>query len=233
MRYLIKYTKEGELKFLAHLDLMRSMQKVIRRADLPAAYSQGFNPHMILSIAQPLSVGMASEGDYMDVVFTEKLDEKELVKTLNQNSTINIRFLDAAFVDETEKKAPQSMALIDAAKYTMKLKALDAEKALNEIEELLKEKSWVITKKNKKGQLKEQEIRNLIYDIKYWVKDEEVVINVLVACGSKENLSANVLAEYIKDKCIAVNKEAFTQIKREEMYAYKGKKLVPLCEYFR
>lgn len=233
MRYLIKYTKEGELKFLAHLDLMRSMQKVIRRADLPAAYSQGFNPHMILSIAQPLSVGMASEGDYMDVVFTEKLDEKELVKTLNQNSTTNIRFLDAAFVDESDKKAPQSMALIDAAKYTIKLKALDAEKALNEIEDLLKEKSWVITKKNKKGQLKEQEIRNLIYDIKYWEKDKEVVINVLVACGSKENLSANGLAEYIKEKCSSVEKEAFAQIKREEMYAYKGKKLVPLCEYFR
>ena len=53
VRYLIKYTKESEIKFISHLDLMRTIQRVIRRAALPIEYSKGFNPHMTISIAQP------------------------------------------------------------------------------------------------------------------------------------------------------------------------------------
>ena len=58
IRYLIKYTKESNIKFIAHLDLMRTAQKIVRRAKLPVKYSKGFNPHMAMSIAQPLAVGM-------------------------------------------------------------------------------------------------------------------------------------------------------------------------------
>ena len=60
MRYLIKFTKEENIKFIAHLDLMRTIQRIIRRSGLPVEYSKGFNPHMALSIAQPLSVGVYS-----------------------------------------------------------------------------------------------------------------------------------------------------------------------------
>ncbi|MDZ5035507.1 TIGR03936 family radical SAM-associated protein, partial [Clostridium perfringens] len=68
MRYVIKFTKESSVKFISHLDLMRTIQRVIRRADLPMEYSKGFNPHMALSIAQPLSVGVYSDAEYMDIV---------------------------------------------------------------------------------------------------------------------------------------------------------------------
>ena len=62
MRYLIKFTKEDSIKYVSHLELMRTIQRIIRRAELPVQYSQGFNPHIILSIAQPLSVGVYSKG---------------------------------------------------------------------------------------------------------------------------------------------------------------------------
>ena len=54
VRYLIKYSKESEIKFIAHLDLMRTIQRIIKRSELPIEYSKGFNPHMAVSIAQPL-----------------------------------------------------------------------------------------------------------------------------------------------------------------------------------
>ena len=59
------------MKFIGHLDLMRYFQKVFRKAGLPVAYSQGFNPHQIMSFAAPLGVGLTSEGEYVDVEVTE------------------------------------------------------------------------------------------------------------------------------------------------------------------
>ena len=53
MRYLIKFTKEQNIKFISHLDVLKTIQKNIRRAGLPIEFSQGFNPHMNTSIAQP------------------------------------------------------------------------------------------------------------------------------------------------------------------------------------
>ena len=77
VRYLIKFTKESNIKFIAHLDLMRTIQKVIRRTDLPVEYSKGFNPHIEMSIAQPLSVGVYSSGEYMDLILEEDINEQE------------------------------------------------------------------------------------------------------------------------------------------------------------
>lgn len=93
-RYLIKYTKGDEIKYVAHLDLMRTIQRILRRSELPVEYSKGFNPHIILSIAQPLSVGVASKGEYMDVEFKEEVDEKVIKDTLNANTPIGIEILD-------------------------------------------------------------------------------------------------------------------------------------------
>ena len=74
MRYLIKFTKEENIKFISHLDVLKTIQKNIRRAELPIEYSKGFNPHMSTSIAQPLSVGVYSCGEYMDMVLEREME---------------------------------------------------------------------------------------------------------------------------------------------------------------
>lgn len=50
MKIRIKFAKTGVMKFVGHLDVMRYFQKAIRRAELPIAYSEGFSPHMLLSL---------------------------------------------------------------------------------------------------------------------------------------------------------------------------------------
>ena len=54
------------MKFIGHLDIMRFFQKALRRADIPVAFSGGFSPHMIMSFANPLGVGLTSDGEYFD-----------------------------------------------------------------------------------------------------------------------------------------------------------------------
>lgn len=230
MRYLIKFTKESNIKFISHLDLMRTIQKVVRRAELPAKYSQGFNPHMALSIAQPLSVGVYSTGEYMDLILTEEVNEQEIIDRLNETSASGIRFISATRIPETkpnEKKMPQAMALIDACRYTVKISYLNVDGLEEEIKSLLEEKEWNSVKKSKKGE-KEVNLKEFIFEFKYWIKDNDLILNILIKSGSREHLAADVLVNFIKEKISNANMDAFVDIKREEMYLIKNEKFIPL-----
>ena len=229
MRYLIKYTKESHIKFISHLDLMRTIQKIIRRSELPVKYSEGFNPHMSLSIAQPLSVGVYSAGEYLDTILLEEVDEKEVIDRLNEKTASGIKFITAKKIPqvENEKKVPQAMALIDACRYTIKILYKNTEKLEEEMSNLLSQTEWKTIKKSKKGE-KEVDLKTFIFEFKHWIKDNELILNVLIKSGSREHLAADVLSDYIIENTSDADKDAFVDIKREEMYLMKDEKLVPL-----
>ncbi|MGH4125904.1 MAG: TIGR03936 family radical SAM-associated protein [Clostridium sp.] len=234
VRYLIKYTKDSEIKFIAHLDLMRTLQKIIKRSELPVEYSKGFNPHMAVSIAQPLSVGTHSRGEYMDVVLNCENDEKYIMDKMNDNSPRGIKILDVVKVIPGEGKKPaQAMATIDAAKYKIKLKCTKEEEVLEILQSLLAKSEWNIIKTSKKSGEKMVNIKPLVYKFEYEVEGSILVIRTLVACGSRNNLSAQLLADYIVGNTAYINKEAFVDIEREEMYGTKDDKLVTLSEFFK
>ncbi|WP_315078422.1 TIGR03936 family radical SAM-associated protein [uncultured Clostridium sp.] len=229
MRYLIKYTKEANVKFISHLDLMRTIQKNIRRADLPMEYSKGFNPHMTMSIAQPLAVGVYSDGEYMDLVFADEMNEKEIINRLNSVSSSGIKFKEATRIPyvEGEKKVPQGMALIDAARYTAKVPYENTENLENEVNELLSKSDWQTIKKSKKGE-KEVDIKPMIREFKFWIKDDYLVINMVINSGSREHLAPELVVKYIQERTSNAKTESFVDIKREEMYFLKGERLLPL-----
>ena len=229
MRYLIKFTKEENIKFISHLDVLKTIQKNIRRAELPIEYSKGFNPHMSTSIAQPLSVGVYSCGEYMDMVLEREMDENEIIDRLNKTAPSGIKYISALAIPyvEGQKKVPQAMAMIDAARYTIKVKYSDASNLEKEINELLSREQWNTIKKSKKGE-REVDLKSLIKEFKFWIKDEVLILNVLISTGSREHLSADLLVKYIQENTSNALIDSFVAIKREEMYFYKGDKLVPL-----
>ncbi|NSB96223.1 radical SAM-linked protein [Clostridium saccharobutylicum] len=229
VRYLTKFTKEENIKFISHLDVLKTIQKNIRRAGLPVEFSQGFNPHMNTSIAQPLSVGVYSSGEYMDMVLTTEVDEQEIVDKLNATAPSGIKYISALAIPYTpgEKKVPQAMALIDAARYTIKIKYSDASKLEEEMNNLLEVNEWNTVKKSKKGE-KEVNIRAFVKEFSFWIKDGVLVLNVVISTGSREHLSADLLVKYIQEKTSNALKDSFASIKREEMYFYTNNKLVPL-----
>ena len=230
MRYLIKFTKEPNIKFISHLDVLRTIQRNIRRAHLPIEYSQGFNPHMATSIAQPLSVGVYSSGEYMDMVLTTEMNEEEIIKRLNETAPSGIKYISALAIPyvEGQKKVPQAMAMIDAARYIIKIKYNDVQNTENEINKLLEKDEWNTIKKSKKGE-KEVDIKTFVKEFSFWIKDEYLVINTLISTGSREHLSADLLVRYIQENTTNADLDAFVDTKREEMYFYKKEdKLVPL-----
>ena len=213
---------------------MRTIQRIIRRAALPIEYSKGFNPHMSISLAQPLSVGMYSCGDYMDIELKEELEENYIKDSLNKNAPLGVKIIEVVKVRENSsgKKVPQSMALIDADKYLIKIKYEETSKLKEEIDKLLEEKEWSAVKKSKSGE-KVVNIKDMVKSFNYTVSDNILTITAVVSCGSKENLSADLLAKFTKSKTTSVNEEAFVDIMREEMFVQLNDNYVPIYNYVR
>lgn len=235
MRYLIKFKKGEGIKYVSHLDVMRSVQRTFNRAGLPVSYSKGFNPHMKLSLTQPLSVGVYSVGDYLDIEFDIETDEEEIKNKFNGSSNKNLEILKVVKIrenyDAQGRKIKPSMAAVDYASYRVNIKYDDISKLKDELEELLKCRDWEIMKKTKSGE-KEVNIRPMVKYLNYKVQDNVLKIDALLCCGSRSNLSADLMAKYIKLHTSSSSINTFTEIVRIEMYGIKAKKIIPLSEYF-
>ena len=120
MKIRIKFAKTGVMKFVGHLDVMRYFQKAIRRAELPIAYSEGFSPHMLLSFASPLGVGISSTGEYFDMVLAEDMKTDEIVKRLNATMVEGMEVISARHVPDG--KASKAMSLVAGADYLVREK---------------------------------------------------------------------------------------------------------------
>ena len=83
LKIRIKFSKHGAMKFIGHLDMMRFFQKVLRRAEIDIAFTEGFSPHMVMSFALPLGVGMTSDSEYVDIEIKTPISTREALERLN------------------------------------------------------------------------------------------------------------------------------------------------------
>ena len=119
MEVRIKFAKYDTMKFISHLDVMRYFQKAVRRSGLDVAYSEGFNPHQIMSFAAPLGVGQTSESEYFDIELKTVPPLEELVDRLNATMTDGMRILSAELLPPPvpQVKRETAMALVAASSY--------------------------------------------------------------------------------------------------------------------
>ena len=114
MKARIKFRKYGVMRFIGHLDVMRFFQKAMRRANIPIAFTGGYSPHMIMSFAQPLGVGLTSDGEYLDIELTESISSEDAVRQLNEVSVEGIEIL--SFVQISDEKKASGMTIVAAAR---------------------------------------------------------------------------------------------------------------------
>lgn len=113
MKIRIKFSKHGTVRFIGHLDIMRYFQKVMRRADVDIKYSEGFSPHQIMSFAQPLSVGLTSNGEYMDIEVNSCDSSARMLERINEVNCEGIRVLSFRELPDNVKNAMSSVAACD------------------------------------------------------------------------------------------------------------------------
>ena len=192
MKVRIKFTKTGPLKFIAHLDVMRYFQKLLRRADIPVSYSEGFSPHQILSFSHPLPLGMESMGEYADIELTEKITSKDALCALKRESVPNIEILSFKELPEGSENA---MASLFASKYSIKFNERAAGESLSQIaDKILSAEDITVFKKTKTSE-KYENIRPFIYEL---TADEEAnTLTVILSSGSVNNIKPSLLIDAI------------------------------------
>ncbi len=92
-KYRISYMQGEEVRFISHLDFLRTIVRTFRRAELPVKYSEGFNPHMVMTIGLPLSVGTTSVCDCLEVELTEDIDIPSAIDKINACTPAGIKIL--------------------------------------------------------------------------------------------------------------------------------------------
>ncbi|NIM03160.1 DUF2344 domain-containing protein [bacterium] len=80
----IEYSKKGPVRYIGHLDLMHTLFRALKRANLPVSYTQGFNPRIKCSFSPALPLGFASESEYMELYLDKKIDISSSVDNLQK-----------------------------------------------------------------------------------------------------------------------------------------------------
>lgn len=209
----LKFSKNGPIKFIGHLDLMRYFQKAIRRADIDIKYSEGFSPHQVLSFAQPLSVGATSDGEYLDMTVNSMISVKDVMDRLNSVMNEGVEILDIAELAEGEDKA---MTLSVAAMYSLRLRdSADFEDWTYKLEEYLKGDKLPAMKKTKSGE-KEIDMKQMIFN--YSFDHENRKVDILLSMSSKETLKPALLFEYFYKSAGREFDTKFLDIHRIDIY---------------
>ena len=227
MKIRLKFAKNGNLRFLGHLDIMRTFQKVNRRAGIDIAYSGGFSPHQEMSFATPLGVGLTSTGEYVDFIMNSVPSKAEFIDRINRASVPELRILDACLLPDDAKNA---MALLWAADYTLSFREghepKDIDAFYDALFSFLSADELPVEKETKKN--------TVTVDLKKQIRVIERRGNDLfmrVDTGSASNLKPELLLESFAKATGRVFDPLMFRINRDELYGEEGGKEKALIEY--
>lgn len=230
----IKFTKTEYMKFISHLDLVRMMQRAFRRAEIPLAFTLGFNPHPKISFATALAIGITSAGEYMDIELEEALDIEAFKEKMNAVLPKGITIKQCKYIDI---KSQALMAIVDYSTYTIKcpLAYRQEEEYINRaLQEFMKDKEILVVKEtNKKNrvQKKEMNIRPLIYHMDSINLDyQKLIMKITIKTGSRENLKPMVVIEKFKELTKTPILLEETRFHRLDLYTLKNGKLITPLE---
>ena len=183
--YRLSFKKIGPVSFVSHLDIVKLFQAAIRRAALPIAFSEGFNPHQKMSFAAPLSTGYDGEHELLDIELCHIIDPVELLLRLNLHLPEGIEVF-AAELTNTKKSAA---SFLSAADYFVEFPYIVEETVLADI---MQQPEIIVFKKNKKG-AKYVDIRKDIFSLSC----DGNLLHMRLAAGSTNNLKPDLVVRQI------------------------------------
>lgn len=212
-----EFEKLNPVKYISHLELMTTFRRAFRRAGIPLAYSKGFNPHILLSLGQPLKVGMIGWKEYFDLGLSRDLEVEEFRNLVNKELPEGLKIIKVRSIPEDSKSL---MATINTAIYIFKMnfstKNLSEEELLNRF---LKEEEIIVRRERRKKSDKEINIRPLIYSGELL---EPARWFFQVASGSQGNLRPEEISRALTDFFKEIEDTPIINIEREGLYVKIG-----------
>jgi len=183
----VKYEKREEVKYVGHLDTMRTFIRCIKRTNIPVAYSKGFNPRIQISFALPLGVGVTSKSEYFDLTLENRMNVDVFLAELNSTLPVGYRVVEASYPEEKKSL----MSLVKEAVYSITINdEIDFEK----INELFQREEVLIEKKSDK--------HVIMKNIKEGILDFSInrpVCRFHVTAGSSNNVNPNSIVDAIEN----------------------------------
>ena len=189
----IRFVKKGNLQYVSHLDLQRTLHRVLIRAGIPMWYTKGFNPHPKISFGYPLSIGTESMCEFLDMRIEREISMQEIMEQMNCELTDEMYVYDVY-------EAKTDVNDVAFADYTVRICTTGGSPALaGKIAAVLARDELYMTKKTKSGE-KEINLIPLIDHSKIGWCDEykSVVMDLRLATGSAQNLNPELLISALK-----------------------------------
>ena len=185
------FTKTGEASYISLLDLQRVMQRALKRSGLPVWYTLGFNPHIYMTFAAPLSLGQESLCESCEVkTEQESIDPQRWIDALQP-------LMPRGIVITKIAPAKEKVGEIETAAYevTMPASSAIALDAYNNAEHA------EVTKKTKRGQ-KTLDLKAYLDRIAYTVEGDTLHFTAVLPCGSGEALNLNpaLLTDFLREQ---------------------------------
>ncbi|MFK4785559.1 TIGR03936 family radical SAM-associated protein [Fusobacterium sp. MFO224] len=175
MKKRLFFNKYNEMKYISHLDLLRVMDRLLRRSGVPIKYSQGFHPRPKISLGNPISLGTEAFNEPMDIELKEDMTNEELLDKLNSKELLGFEFIKVIDIDG------KSSIVQDYKDMKFEIEGLGS--SINKFIEFISQDEIILTKE-KRGKITS---KNLKPRIKEYKVEEEKLILVL------ENMSPNSL----------------------------------------
>lgn len=189
----IRFSKTGQAKYISHLDTNRVFSRALARAKINLWYTQGFNPRPYMSFSLPLSLGVESYCENVDLRILDDLTDEEIKERMNNALPLGIRIVDVYedFMDCHD---------IVYSDYVFKFEFKDNETALKKIIAVLESDEILAQKKAKQGKrriLKETDIKQFIVKYNASIRDNNIVLNIRLLAGPDKNLNPTLLFDTI------------------------------------
>ena len=158
MRIIAAFQKNKEISYTSHLDVQRTLQRAFRRANLPLAYSKGFNPHPKLSFATALATGYTSDGEWFEVELDRPIEPQAFIERVNPALPDGMRVVEAFEADDSIDTLSK---LIRAARYELTVHfdgAVAQQDVRNALDSIMGSEPVIVDKKTKSG-IKPTDIR--------------------------------------------------------------------------
>lgn len=184
----IVFEKGEGIRFIGHLDILRTFIRGLKRANMPVKYSEGFNPHAVMTFALPMGVGVTSECEIMDVTLTKNIPANEVIEGINTNMQEgSIRVISAEYTDEPMPEIEKAEYVIDILN-DGKLNIEDVKNALSQTEIMVEKKS--------KKQVKQINVIEHIFESEILSYNENSLkIRLVISAGNSFNVKPSVVID--------------------------------------
>lgn len=188
------FEKGERLRHIGHLDIQRAMQRALRRSGLPVAYSNGFNPHILLTFASALSTGFAGRRELLETSLTEDVTPEAFLQAMNEALPPDLQLSECR---PLEDRHPALMAMVAAANYEIEILQDDAaSKMTAALDAFMVQPAIMAIRKTKSGE-KEVDTKPLILSL----SAEGRVLKAKLVLTERESCKPDMLISALSAFC--------------------------------